>query len=178
MITRRKFLKLAALVGTAASVPLDWLVHAPYAYAFSQSPGLSRFTQPLRGVFPLDPNGIPVAIPDGIRSWKGNIKASHYTLDIEQYQDTLHPDLGPTTLWGYHPRNTLGGTVPQRHLGGVIVAQKGTPVQLTVQNKLPNQHILPVDTTIMGALGQFDHRTCVHLHGGLVPWISDGGPFA
>ena len=178
MITRRKFLKLAALVGTAASMPIDWLVHAPYAYAFSQSPGLSRFTQPLRGVYPLDPNGIPVAIPDGIRSWKGNIQASHYSLDIEQYQDTLHPDLGPTTLWGYHPRNTLGGTVPQRHLGGVIVAQKGTPVQLTVQNKLPNQHILPVDTTIMGTLGQFDHRTCVHLHGGLVPWISDGGPFA
>ncbi len=178
MITRRKFLKLAALVGMAASGPIEWLVHAPLAYAFSQSPGLSRFTQPLRGVFPLDPNGIPVAVPDGTRSWGGNIQASHYSIDIAQYQDTLHPDLGPTTLWGYRPRNTLGGPVPQRHLGGIVVAQRGSPVQLTVQNSLPNQHILPVDSTIMGALGQGDHRTSVHLHGGFVPWISDGGPFA
>ncbi len=178
MITRRKFLKLAALAGIAASGPVDWLLNARIALAFSQSPGLSRFTQPLRGVFPLDPNGIPVAIPDGTRSWNnGQIVASHYTIDIKQFQDQLHPALGPTTLWGYNPRNALSGPVPQRHLGGIVIAQRGTPVQLTVQNKLTGPHILPVDTTIMGSTDQTDHRTTLHLHGGFVPWISDGGPF-
>ena len=38
------------------------------------------------------------------------------------------------------------------------------------------QHIIPLDTTIPGA-NQATNRTAVHLHGGLVPWISDGGPF-
>ena len=33
-----------------------------------------------------------------------------------------------------------------------------------------------MDTTIPGA-NQAQNRTAVHLHGGLVPWISDGGPF-
>jgi len=56
------------------------------------------------------------------------------------------------------------------------VAQKDTPIQITFRNNLPTTHIIPVDDTIAGAsLPQ--NRTAVHLHGGLVPWISDGGPF-
>jgi spore coat protein A len=35
---------------------------------------------------------------------------------------------------------------------------------------------MPVDTTIAGA-NQAQNRTATHLHGGHVPWISDGGPF-
>ena len=39
------------------------------------------------------------------------------------------------------------------------------------------EHILPVDSTIMGAPARAGRETRdVHLHGGLVPWISDGGP--
>jgi spore coat protein A len=180
MITRRHFLKLGLLAGASLALPtLKWLGDAPPAQAFSQSGGVSKFAQPLRGVFPLDANGIPVAVPDGTRTWaNGRIVAQHYSIDISQYLDQLHPDLGPTTLWGYRPRNTLGGATAQRHLGGIVVAQKGTPVQMTFQNKLPKQHILPVDTSIMGAMGSSDNRTAVHLHGGEVPWISDGGPFA
>src|SRR6185436_15712576 len=70
-----------------------------------------------------------------------------------------------------------GGSQPQKHLGGIIVGQKGVPIQLTFNNNLPPAHIIPVDTTIEGAnLAQ--NRTAVHLHGGLVPWISDGGPLS
>src|SRR4029078_7722814 len=117
-----------------------------------------------------------VAIPDGTRVWR-DVKAQHYTIDINQYIDQLHPDLD-TTLWGYHSRKNLGGSVPQRHLGGIIVAERGKPVQITFQNNLPNQHILPVDDTIMGVMGNQVNRVVTHLHGGLVPWISDGGPYA
>jgi spore coat protein A, manganese oxidase len=175
MLSRRDFLKLsgAGIAALYASMRAKFLLRAR-AY---QSNGLSKFAQPLRGVYPLDPSGIPVAVPDGTRIWRSDVKAQHYTIDINQYTDQLHPSLGPTTLRGYHSRANLGGTPPQRHLGGIIVAQRGKPVQLTFQNNLTGDHPLPVDTTIMGAeLGP--NRVVTHLHGGLVPWISDGGPFA
>ena len=70
-----------------------------------------------------------------------------------------------------------GGVQPQKHLGGIIVAQRGSPIQLTFNNNLPADHIIPVDTSIDGAeLAQ--NRVSTHLHGGLVPWTSDGGPHA
>jgi spore coat protein A len=144
---------------------------------FVQSPVLTRFVQDLRGV---GPGGIPVAVPDGTRSYAGgSIVADHYTIDINQFTDVLHPDLPPTTLWGLNPRNALGETgVPtQVHLGGIIVAHRGKPAQITFRNNLPLAHILPVDTTLMGADGA-QNRTSIHLHGGLTPWVTDGGPFA
>jgi FtsP/CotA-like multicopper oxidase with cupredoxin domain len=99
----------------------------------------------------------------------------HYTINIRQYADSLHPDLGATTLWGYDPAIALG-TKNWRpaHLGGIIVAQKGVPIQLTFRNRLPGQPILPVDTTVSGT-SDGPNRTAVHLHGGFVPSCSDGG---
>jgi spore coat protein A len=52
-----------------------------------------------------------------------------------------------------------------------------SPVRLTVTNRLPPIHLLPVDTSLPGAELPAN-RTSLHLHGGRVPWISDGGPFA
>jgi spore coat protein A, manganese oxidase len=185
MITRRRFLKAAALTAAGLTIPARFtyrqattdrpLIEASVAEAYSQSSGLAKFAQPLRGV---GPTGIPVAAPDALPAPVTGVK--HYTLEINQFRDQLHPTFGPnsTTLWGYNPVNPLGGGVqPQRHLGGIIVAQKGEPIQITFRNNLPNAHILPIDTTLMGADGA-PNRTAVHLHGGLVPWISDGGPFS
>ncbi|HET7319398.1 MAG TPA: multicopper oxidase domain-containing protein, partial [Nitrospirota bacterium] len=103
---------------------------------------------------------------------------THYSINIQPFQDRLHPDLGLTTLWGYNPYIPLGGgSQAQKHLGGIIVAQRGTPIQITFTNSLPPTHIIPIDTTVMGGdLGA--NRASVHLHGGFVPWISDGGPHA
>jgi spore coat protein A len=102
----------------------------------------------------------------------------HYTLNIAEYQDLLHPSLGATTLWGYNPIVALGTTSwPQTHLGGIIVARRGVPIQLTFRNNLPYKPILPIDMTLAGA-SDGPNRTAVHLHGGYVPWVSDGGPFA
>ncbi len=142
------------------------------------SPPLEKFVQNLRGVFPLDPNGIPVAVPDGSRSYlHGRLVAAHYTMDIAEFDDVLHPAMAPTALWGFHSLTNLGGTPPQRHLGGILIGERGKPIQITFRNRLPAAHILPVDTTLMGA-DDAPNRTCVHFHGGFVPWISDGGPFA
>lgn len=160
---RRKFLQTstAAAAGTAAFLTMKRL-----GFAFSQSGNLAKFIQPLRGV---GGTGIPLLASDGL----GLGGATHYSLDIVQYEDLLHPSLvNPTRLWGYAP---AGGTT--KHLGGIIVAQRGTPVQITANNKLPANHVLPVDKTIMGAdPSQPENRVTIHLHGGLVPWVSDGGP--
>ncbi len=176
MLTRRQFLKLGAAAGVGLFLPIRLSFNTPKARAFYTSTGLEKFAQPLRGV---GPGAIPVGVPDGKRYW-GRVAADHYTIDINQYYDTLHPDLGPTTLWGYNPRKALGvtGVPTQKHLGGILVVQRNKPVQITFRNNLPPTHILPVDTTLMGVSGNQFNRVSTHLHGGFVPWISDGGPYA
>ncbi len=205
-LSRRQFIALGSAFGVSAAFPgTQWGRSAPTAAAefhpmsmkamaaipglgggapsalstFVKTAPLSKFVRPLRGVYPLDTNGIPVAIPDGtVRYLRGKVVAQHYTFDLSEYTDQLHPDLeNPTTLWGFHSVNNLGGPVSQRHLGGIIIAEKNVPIQMTVRNKLPRTHPLPVDTTIMGA-ELAPNRACVHFHGGEVPWISDGGPYA
>jgi spore coat protein A len=177
-MNRRRFVQMTgAIAGALALGRIFKFDPIQEAAAFSQSPGLIKFGQPLRGVFPLDPNGIPVAVPDGTPAPVTGV--THYKIDIKQYTDQLlpDPDLGLTTLRGYKPQNTLGGAVSQRHLGGIIVANRGTPIQITFTNMLSGPHPIPIDQTIMGAnLGQ--NRADTHLHGGFVPWISDGGPHA
>ena len=164
-IVRRRFLQLTA--GTAA-----YLAFLNRAWPFSQSPStIPLFGTTLRsigtiGVAAADPTPAPVT---GV---------THYTINIDQFQDAgVVPTLGPTTLRGFNPTRLLAGQ-NNKHLGGIIVGQKGTPVQITFRNNLPGgTHIIPNDLTIPGAnLG--NNRTAVHLHGGLVPWISDGGPFS
>ncbi len=171
-MTRRKFLGVTS--ATVAAAYLPWRFGARAAYAFAQSPTtVPLFGTPLRGA---GPGGIPVAAPDGSPAPVTGVQ--HYTINVNQYQDAgVAPTLGPTTLRGYHPLHQLGGPQPQAHLGGIIVAQRGVPIQLTFRNNLPGGlHIIPNDLTLPGAnLG--NNRVAVHIHGGLVPWISDGGPF-
>jgi FtsP/CotA-like multicopper oxidase with cupredoxin domain len=166
MISRRNFLKLtgagAAAMYAATRTRFSW-----GAKALSNSANLMKFIQPLRKV-----GEIPIAAPDTVPQpwWQPGVK--HYTIDIGQYEDQLHPDLpNPTRLFGFGQEGNF------KHLGGIIAAKRDTPVQITFRNNLPGNHILPIDRTIMGAdLG--DDRVDVHLHGGFVPWISDGGPHA
>ena len=99
----------------------------------------------------------------------------YYQIRVGEFTQQMHPDLqGPTKFWGF--ADVTNGQAPNhRYLGGAIVAQKGRPVRMKVINQLPSVHPLPVDTTIMGAELE-QNRCCVHLHGGFVPWISDGRP--
>ncbi len=162
---------------TSAAVGAGALLMRGRAYAGAQSDNLKKFIQPIRsiggaaGVFNANVQGkIPLAASDGFAPITG---VTHYTINIGQFSDQLHPNLpNKTKLWGYGQNGNF------THLGGVIVAQRGSPIQITFVNQLPSTHILPVDTTIPGAeTGQAQNRAAVHLHGGFVPWISDGGPF-
>jgi spore coat protein A, manganese oxidase len=179
MITRRQFLRAGTLAGVGLAV--SWRGGIPKAFAFSQSNNLQKFIQPLRSVGAA---GIPVAQKDTVNPgwWQPGVE--HYTIDIGQFEDQLHPNLpNPTRLWGYGQGFSSSDPNWTKHLGGVLVARRGTPVQITFRNHLPPTHIIPVDTTLpagspvtVGDLAK--NRTSVHLHGGFVPWTSDGGPFA
>lgn len=167
MFDRRRFLKTSLATSVALMGSLPWAK----AWAWYQSNSTPLWRTAFRGVGPA---GIPVAASDGVSA----TGAAHYTINMGEFTDQVHPTLGPTTLWGYDPVTPLGGGIQaQKHLGGIIVAQRGAPVQVTFNNNLPGRHIVPVDLSIEGAsLG--DNRASVHLHGGLTPWISDGGPHA
>jgi spore coat protein A, manganese oxidase len=171
-ITRRQFMAGTVVAGAALAVP--WYFDTRSAFAFYQSQGLRMFSQPLRGV---GPGGIPVVASDAFPAPVTGV--THFSLKIAQFTDQLHPHLGPTTLWGYNPVVPLGGgTQPQKHLGGIFVVQRDTPIQVTFTNTLPPKHILPVDTSANFQNAQKrQNATTTHVHGGFTPWISDGGPF-
>jgi spore coat protein A, manganese oxidase len=174
MTNRRQFIKAGTIASTGLLAP--WVAGIPNAYAFSQSDNLRKFIQPLRRAGAI--NGIPLSHQDTARRQWWQPGVDHYTIDIGQFEDQLHPDLpNPTRLWGYGQGFSGNNSGWTKHLGGIIVAHRGTPVQVTFRNNLPAKHIIPVDTTVMGAIGAAN-RTSVHLHGGFTPWVSDGGPNA
>jgi spore coat protein A, manganese oxidase len=167
-ITRRRFLGVSAVTG--AGLLLPWKFGARPAHAVAQTPNLTKWIQPLRGLTALgDPNGIPVlgSSPDPVFA-----NTNMYNITAGEFTDQLHPQLGPTKLWGYWDTNNP----VKRHLGGLIVARRGTASRLRFTNTLPATSLVPIDTTLPGA-NQAQNRIAIHLHGGFVPWISDGGPF-
>jgi FtsP/CotA-like multicopper oxidase with cupredoxin domain len=127
---------------------------------------------------------IPVAIADN-NAFPGS---DYYEIELGQYTEKLHTDLPPTTLRGYRQVNTTDNNVSKFHyLGPLIVAQRDRPVRIKFINALPTgaggDLFLPVDKSYMGAgMGPIDNmmytenRATLHLHGGFVPWISDGTP--
>ena len=167
MVSRRQFLQMSAMAAAALAVPYRFLSSPTTAQAFSQSGNLKKFVQTMRGV-----GDIPVAAADKTPPSWTQPGATHYTIDIGQYEDTLHPDMPSTTLRGFGQ----GGVF--KHLGGIIAAKRGEAVQITFRNTLPPDYILPFDPTIMDATSHQSNAACIHLHGGLVPWTSDGGPYA
>ena len=123
--------------------------------------------------------------------------ADYYEIELGEYTQQLHSDLPPTTLRGYRQTN-MGGT-PYSYLGPTIVSTKDRPVRIKFTNSLPTgaggDLFIPVDTSVMGAgegplsatglpcnrdiqvcAEYSENRATLHLHGGLVPWISDGTP--
>ncbi len=163
--SRREFLKAAGLAGAGVMVLSKVGVNRAYAAA-ANSQFLRKWIQPLRE---LGPGGIPTlsSVDDPVFP-----NTQLYQVTAGEFLDQLHPDMGPTRLWGYWDT-----TNPvQRHLGGVVITLRGTASRMRFTNALPDRHIIPVDVTLPGAdLAQ--NRIATHLHGGLVPWISDGGPF-
>jgi spore coat protein A, manganese oxidase len=77
-----------------------------------------------------------------------------------------------TTIWGYG----LAGS--PTYPGPTLLAKSGVPVQVEWRNNLPQNHLLPVDTSYHAAKPAAGVPTVTHLHGGHTESASDGGPEA
>jgi spore coat protein A, manganese oxidase len=171
-VTRRQFIKTTA--GAAGALAASGILLKPRAaHAYAVSPPLRKFIDPLQG---LGEAGIPVATPNQTK-YPG---VDYYEIELNVFRQQLHTDLpaGGQRLYGYADVGN-GKTANHKHLGGLIVATKGTPVRIKFTNNLPTPHILPFDNSITQGIGVVptQDRAAIHLHGGLVPWPSDGGPF-
>lgn len=124
-----------------------------------------------------------------------------YTINVRQgtwdfglrdrYGKTLlNPHTGNpivTKTWGYDINGAFLGIY-----GATVEATKGTPLQMTFINNLRDEvngqmgtgpfltkHLLEMDYTLDGTdLGEPDCRITTHLHGGNIPYTSDGHPDA
>jgi spore coat protein A len=155
---RRKFLQAttaagAILAGGGASF-LDSLESMPSALAHIQHGKLTPFVDPL----PLPTVLQPTKEVEGKR---------FYQVSMTQFQQQLHRDLPPTTVWGYH------GSYP----GPTIEVRTNKPIFVEWINNLPTEHLLPIDHTLFGAGTNVpDVRTVVHLHDARVTPENDGLP--
>nr|WP_312908098.1 multicopper oxidase [Natronosalvus caseinilyticus] len=86
---------------------------------------------------------------------------------MQEFDQEIHPDLPATTVWGY-----------EGHFHGpTIEAEKGEPIYVRWENKLPDEHLLPVDTTVHSEMIPYETpgvRAVTHLHGGNIEHESDG----
>src|SRR5512137_1011094 len=179
--TRREFVKRTAVAGAGVALLTRFAV--PSARALNNSPGLKKWIQPLRGLnhgglnpvlnlvgYPNDPNGIPVLAGTADPVFANT---TMYRVGVQEFSDQLHPALpNPTKLWGYVDLNRPIA----RHLAGIVVTTRNQAARMRFTNNLPARHILPLDITVPGSTTA-QNRIATHIHGGLVPWISDGGPF-
>ncbi len=187
MLTRRELIKLGALAGIGAALPLRWKCPK----AFAAIPGgtldpaaIEKYVLPL-----VIPPAMPPVSNDGI---------DYYEIAVRQFQQQILPPGKPaTTVWGYgsleHP-----GTF--NYPAFTIVATVDRPVRVKWVNDLVDTsgnylaHLLPVDPTLHwanppgGTDGRDMHPTfsstpgpytgpvpiVTHLHGGHSAEESDG----
>ena len=157
-ISRRSFLKYSA--GASAALALPWTVRQAYATRPARSL-LTKYIQPL----PVPGNGIVVATPSG---------TNQYAFTQTEIMRQLHPHLPPTPIWAYDDGSGLSGQAGS--FGMAIVAETGTPLDVTYTHDLPETYPdwIPVDTRLT-PLGD-EVRVITHLHGAFVAGDSDGNP--
>jgi FtsP/CotA-like multicopper oxidase with cupredoxin domain len=172
--TRRDFMKRAAIAGAGVALL------PRIAWPFSQSPvGISKFVTGLPGLGPTGANELGNYISVLKPNTAEEFGTDFYEIVAKQYSQTIYHHGGLSIspkFWGYADKATGKST----YLGGLIVARRGRTVKIRAENSLPTAHILPVDLTQIDAnepKDRFD-RIAIHLHGGLVQWENDGGPYA
>jgi len=160
MLNRRAFLKLSAATTALLSAPglpfaqeeENYHPRAPLPVVFS--PKLDRYIDPL----PILPTLNPVKKKPG---------SSLYRVRLIEFKSKLHSQLPPTRLWGYEGR----------YPGPTIEAQTDEAVSVRWENRLPKDHLFPIDPRVHGAMPPSPAvRTVTHLHGARTPSSSDGLP--
>jgi spore coat protein A len=157
MLSRRRLLQSGLY--TAAGVTFSKGVPA-----FSQA---MASPTPVRSGVKLTRYVDPLPIPPVIRPTgkSGEI----VEIEMLQFQQKVHRDLPPTTVWGYN------GSWP----GPTIEALSGQTLNINWVNKLPTTHLLPIDHSIHGAESTLPQvRNVPHVHGACTLPDDDGYPEA
>jgi spore coat protein A len=138
----------------ALTLQLSPQAAASAAKGFHSPDTLDHYVDPM----PVPPKHIPVE--------KGK-KATVFHVSMEPCEQKMHSQLPPTRFWGF------GGHYP----GPTFDVSRGQPVEVIWENKLPLEHIFPIDPHIHGAMPPSPHvRTVPHLHGSRTDSVSDGLP--
>jgi spore coat protein A len=124
---------------------------------------LTKYIQPL----PLPGAGIVVARATPIGT-------NQYAFTQKEIARQLHPNLPPTPLFAYDDGSGLAGQAGS--FGMAVVAQSGTPLDVSYTNNLPTTYPdwIPVDTRLTPLGNQV--RAMTHLHGAFVAADNDGNP--
>lgn len=178
MLDRRQFLKTGAAAGIGVMLP----VNVGRAAELATGAGTTALAAPVVGVSPaltkyVDDLPVPTAANGFVYTPTSiNNGVAHYDITVSAFFQKLHRDLPPTYLWGY------GGTFPSR----TIEATVGQPIEVRWINGLtaadPHPLAAAIDRVNVGGMTDPagilwpDQRITTHLHGGHVPWTSDGGP--
>jgi spore coat protein A, manganese oxidase len=157
MLSRRRLLQRG--LTTAAGLTLSRTVHA-------MQQAMASPAQVRSGVR-LIPYVDPLPVPPVIRATgrPGEV----IDIEMRQFQQKVHRDLPPTTLWGYN----------DSWPGPTIEAQSGQALNINWISKLPATHLLPIDHSIHGAESSLPAvRNVAHLHGACALPDDDGYPEA
>jgi spore coat protein A len=160
MLSRRTFLKLSAASTSLASVSRLLFAQAEEVYHPRTplppvfSPKIDRYIDPL----PILPTLNPLKQKHG---------STHYRVCLLEFESRLHSQLPPTRLWGYDGR----------YPGPTIEAQTDESVSVRWENRLPQEHLFPIDPHLHGAMPPSSAvRTVTHLHGARTRSADDGLP--
>jgi len=159
-LTRRRFLEYGAAGGAVLFLP--WAARPPVAAA-AMGGKLRKYLEPV----PLPGVGIVVATPTPPGS-------NQYAFTQTEIMRQLHPQLPETPLWAYDDGSGLAGQ--SGSFGMAVVAQSGTPLEVSFTNDLPLEYPswIPVDRRLTPRGDEV--RLMTHLHGGFVAGDSDGNP--
>jgi len=162
-LTRRGFLVLTTAAGVGVLVGCTTKPGESSAPSGTASPGSAAGS----GVSPQLEQFVDALPLPGVMAPEAGSGAPLYEMAGMEFAQQLHRDLDPTRVYGFN------GSYP----GPTIEARSGKPIQVKWVNRLPEEHFLPIDTTLHGAeANQPGGRMVVHLHGAHVPMDSDGYP--
>jgi FtsP/CotA-like multicopper oxidase with cupredoxin domain len=174
--TRRQVIRAGLIAGAGMMMP--WRFLPAKVFAAAAIPGLSD-----PALQPKFMNMVPDAMAPSFKFTSPNNKYQIEMRQNIQMTGLLGPGNipVPTTIWGYGT-NGKNATWP----GRTFEVQSGTPIEVMWKNKLPNYHLLPVDTSLHWAysLYGYTHYTIAkdgvpvvtHLHGGHSDFQFDGNP--
>src|ERR1700743_40972 len=160
---RRHFLKLLSAGASGLLLPSRGRGFAAFT---TQKAKPTPAVQNYEGIDRLLKFVQPLPIPPRLKGVRKNGRLE-YKVRMMQFQQKLHPQLPPATLWGYE------GKYPGPVLEGVLNEQ----MAIEWANQLPQQHLYEIDTKIHGAMPPAPAvRAVTHLHGAHTASEDDGLP--